>query len=280
MGRGDGGRGQRRRRRRRRRHRRLRPPGLDARLQPERPRALPRDGDDRRLRGPPAAGPDRAGALGLGGAEQDPGLPRRLRLLRARPHHAPTRARRPAAILADVMREKALATASGPTHRLWEVKFGTHPSPRRRAGKPSARARRSRGRSRRSGPARWTSCCQDGVAARLTWADAAQRPGLVQARLGRRRPGARPAGQREQRARRTWEAPDGTIVPLDGFLDPYFQEVYLEAESLPLFARLVKELSADSVDDYVDSSSTRSGSTPSRSRTTARPRAGCTTSSG
>ena len=50
----------------------------------------------------------------------------------------------------------------------------------------------------------------------------------------------------------TWEAPDGTITPLDGFLDPYFQEVYLEADSIPLFQRLVKELSADSVDDYVD----------------------------
>jgi hypothetical protein len=50
----------------------------------------------------------------------------------------------------------------------------------------------------------------------------------------------------------TWEAPDGTITPLDGFLDPYFQEVYLESESIPLFSRLVKELSADSVDDYVE----------------------------
>src|SRR5687767_14132770 len=29
------------------------------------------------------------------------------------------------AILADVIREKALATMAGPTHRLWEVKFGT-----------------------------------------------------------------------------------------------------------------------------------------------------------
>jgi hypothetical protein len=50
----------------------------------------------------------------------------------------------------------------------------------------------------------------------------------------------------------TWEAPEGKIVPLDGFLDPYFQEVYLESESIPLFSRLVKELSADSVDDYVE----------------------------
>ena len=50
----------------------------------------------------------------------------------------------------------------------------------------------------------------------------------------------------------TWEAPDGTIVPLDGFLDPYYQEVYLESDSIPLFSKLVKEMSADSVDDYVE----------------------------
>ena len=50
----------------------------------------------------------------------------------------------------------------------------------------------------------------------------------------------------------TWEAPDGKIVPLDGFLDPYFQEVYLDADSIPLFSRLVKELGADAVDDYVE----------------------------
>jgi hypothetical protein len=49
----------------------------------------------------------------------------------------------------------------------------------------------------------------------------------------------------------TWEAPDGTIVPLDGFLDPYFQEVYLDTDALPLFEKIIKELSSDSVDQYV-----------------------------
>ena len=49
----------------------------------------------------------------------------------------------------------------------------------------------------------------------------------------------------------TWEAPDGTIVPLDGFLDPYFQEVYIDTDARPLFDRLIKDLSTDAVDDYV-----------------------------
>ena len=49
----------------------------------------------------------------------------------------------------------------------------------------------------------------------------------------------------------TWEAPDGAIIPLDGYLDPYYQEVYLDAESIPLFTKLVKHLSPDALQDYV-----------------------------
>jgi len=50
----------------------------------------------------------------------------------------------------------------------------------------------------------------------------------------------------------TWESPDGTITPLDGYLDPYFQEVYLEAESVPIFSKLSQHVSADAMDHYVE----------------------------
>jgi hypothetical protein len=50
----------------------------------------------------------------------------------------------------------------------------------------------------------------------------------------------------------TWEAPDGSIVPLDGYLDPYFQEVYLEAESIPLFTKLAAHVSDDALAEYVE----------------------------
>jgi hypothetical protein len=49
----------------------------------------------------------------------------------------------------------------------------------------------------------------------------------------------------------TWEAPDGSITPLDGFLDPYFQEVYLDAASVPLFSKLAQHVSSDALDNYV-----------------------------
>jgi hypothetical protein len=50
----------------------------------------------------------------------------------------------------------------------------------------------------------------------------------------------------------TWEAPDGSITPLDGYLDSFFQEVYLEADSIPIFSKLVKHVSGDVLDDYVN----------------------------
>ena len=50
----------------------------------------------------------------------------------------------------------------------------------------------------------------------------------------------------------TWEAPDGTITPLDGFLDPYFQEIYLDSESIPIFSKLSQHVSANALDQYVE----------------------------
>jgi hypothetical protein len=47
----------------------------------------------------------------------------------------------------------------------------------------------------------------------------------------------------------TWEAPDGSITPLDGYLDPYFQEIYLEAESIPIFSKLAQHVSAYALDE-------------------------------
>ncbi|MFX1297510.1 MAG: hypothetical protein ACFFD2_21995 [Promethearchaeota archaeon] len=49
----------------------------------------------------------------------------------------------------------------------------------------------------------------------------------------------------------TWEAPDGSLTPLDGYLDPYFQEIYLEARSIPLFSKIKDHLTPDKLDDYL-----------------------------
>ncbi len=156
------------------------------------------------------------------------------------------------AILADLMREKALATMVGPTHRLWEVKFGSHPVAATKGGSPVGAG----------SPMSWTAeevkagqmevTLADGALRVYTWEDASHEPGWCKLDWVIADKTRGQLANASNVLDPTWEAPDGTIVPLDGFLDPYFQEVYLESESIPLFSKLVKELSADSVDDYVE----------------------------
>jgi hypothetical protein len=154
-------------------------------------------------------------------------------------------------ILADLIREKALQTRAGPTYRLTEVKFGSFPAGMER-----------RGASVRAGsPMSWTAdeiaagrmaVVRDGRPATVTWPDAAADPGWCKLDWIVSDPARGALAYASNVLDVTWEAPDGAIVALDGFIDPYFQEVYLESGSLPLFRRLVEELSSDAVDDYVD----------------------------
>jgi hypothetical protein len=156
------------------------------------------------------------------------------------------------AILADLIREKALATAIGPTHRLWEVKFGSHPVAATKGGSPVAAG----------SPMSWTLeevkagqmevTRADGSLRVYTWQEASHDPGWCKLDWVIADKTRGQLANASNVLDPTWEAPDGAIVPLDGFLDPYFQEVYLESDSIPLFSKLVKELSADSVDDYVE----------------------------
>jgi hypothetical protein len=163
---------------------------------------------------------------------------------------APTRADA-CAILADVIRDKALATRVGPTHRLWEVKFGSWPWDAERDGRPV----------KRGGPISWSAdevtagridVIRDDRPTTITWAEASVDPGWCKLDWIVADAERHALANASNMLDVTWEAPDGTIVALDGAVDPYFQEVYLEAESLPLFNRLVEELAADAVDDYVD----------------------------
>jgi hypothetical protein len=154
-------------------------------------------------------------------------------------------------ILAEVIREKALATMRGPTHRLMEVKFGTWDADVELRDKPV----------QTGSPISWTPTevqggqlvarAADGSTRTITWAEASVNPGwckidwiVADAERGQ-------LANASNVLDVTWEAPDGTIVALDGFLDPYFQEVYLETDTLPLFAKLIKQLSTDAVAEYV-----------------------------
>jgi hypothetical protein len=85
----------------------------------------------------------------------------------------------------------------------------------------------------------------------VTWEDASAEPGWCKLDWIVADPERRALANASNMLDVTWEAPDGTITPLDGFVDPYFQEVYLEPESLPLFQKLIGELGTDSVETYV-----------------------------
>jgi hypothetical protein len=154
-------------------------------------------------------------------------------------------------ILGELIREKAMATMSGSTHRLSEVKLGTWDADVTKDGKTE----------RAGSPISWTPrevesgemnvVAADGSARTVTWAEAAQNPGWCKLDWV---VADRERGQLANASNvldPTWQGPDGTIVPLDGFLDPYFQEVYIDTDSRPLFDRLIKDLSTDSVDEYV-----------------------------
>jgi hypothetical protein len=154
-------------------------------------------------------------------------------------------------ILGEIIRDKALSTLSGTTHRLWEVKLGTWEEAVVKDGKEL----------RAGSPISWTPSevaagemvvtTPGGDVRTVKWENAAQKPGWckldwVVADASR--------GQLANASNvldPTWEDPDGRIVPLDGFLDPYFQEVYLDKDSKPLFDRIVRDMSTDVVDEYV-----------------------------
>ncbi len=154
-------------------------------------------------------------------------------------------------VLGDVIREKVHDSATGPGFQLIEARFGTFTHRVVRSGKVI-----EPGSSITWSPAEvqdghfivlspegepmtidWNYACQDPGWCKLDWV-------LVD-----------PAHPRVVKASNmfdaTWEDVDGTIRPLDGFIDPYYQEVYLDAESIPLFSKISQQMDPDALRKYV-----------------------------
>ncbi len=154
-------------------------------------------------------------------------------------------------ILADLMREKARSTAKGDTYQLIEVKFGSYPFDIVKGGRTM-----TGGSPIAWGPAEIEAgeiegFTADGERAVVRWQEVAANPGWCKLDWVIADPDRRRVANASNMLDVTWEAPDGTITPLDSYLDPYFQEVYLDATSVPIFAKLAKHVSADALDDYV-----------------------------
>lgn len=156
-------------------------------------------------------------------------------------------------ILGELIRDKALSTFKSETYKLMEVRMGSYPFDLYRGmklmpkGSPISWApediqagviRGTLPGSEKPVEIAWQTAAQDPGWCKLDWVVAdVHRKQLVNA---------------SNMLDATWEAPDGSITPLDGYLDSFFQEVYLEAESIPIFSKLVKHVSGDALDHYVE----------------------------
>jgi hypothetical protein len=164
---------------------------------------------------------------------------------------APTR-EEACAILSRVMREKVLATEKGPTYQFIEAKYGSYPFDCERSGK-----------NRQVGtPISWTLdeiksgqisvVRADGKPDVIRWDDLVNEPGWCKLDWVVADKNRNTLANASNVLDVTWEAPDGTLHPLDGYLDAYFQEVYLDAESIPIFSKVAKQVTANALDDYVE----------------------------
>ncbi len=154
-------------------------------------------------------------------------------------------------ILARIMREKVMSTEKGPTYQLIEVKFGSYPQDVVKGGV-----------SKKAGtPIAWTAAevlagrfeafTPEGNPVTIRWDEVGAEPGWCKLDWIIADPVRGTLANASNMLDVTWEGPDGSITPLDGYLDPYFQEVYLEAESVPIFSKLAQHVSANAMDDYV-----------------------------
>ena len=154
-------------------------------------------------------------------------------------------------ILGETMRDKALAKRKSQNYELVEVKWGTwqqdviHRGLEVSAGSPISWS------AAEVEAGHFEVLSAKGETMVIDWSYGEQAPGwckldwvIVEPEEGR-------VLHASNMLDATWETPEGDIVPLDGYLDPYFQEVYLDAESIPLFTKVVRHLSVNALREYV-----------------------------
>ena len=165
--------------------------------------------------------------------------------------HAPTHDEA-CRILAKIMREKVLATASGPSQRFMQARLGSYPTDVVRGDETVGAGSSIVWTLEEVREGKITGSLPGGSPWEYSWDEAAMRPGWCKLDWVVADPIRRTLANASNMLDATWEAPDGTITPLDEYLDTYFQEVYLDADSLPVFAKLARHVLPDAVDDYAE----------------------------
>lgn len=154
-------------------------------------------------------------------------------------------------ILGDVIRQKALQASLGPGYLLTEIRYGSFRQRLIRGEKTL-----EPGASITWSPAEvedghFEVLTPEGEAMTIHWEYACQEPGWCKLDWVLVDPAYPRVVKASNMLDATWEAPDGTITPLDGFIDPYYQEVYLDAASIPLFSKISRQMDPDALRNYV-----------------------------
>ena len=154
-------------------------------------------------------------------------------------------------ILSKIMREKVMGTEKGSTYQLIEVKYGSYRYDTVKAGELKKAGTPISWMAAEVRAGQFDAFKPDGTPTLICWEDVAGEPGWCKLDWIIADPVRGSLANASNMLDVTWEAPDGSITPLDGYLDPYFQEVYLEAESIPIFSKLAQHVSANAIDEYV-----------------------------
>lgn len=154
-------------------------------------------------------------------------------------------------ILADLMRAKGLDTRNGPNYHLLAVKFGTHTQNATRNGKALKKGSSMTWYPSDLEAGAFEIELADGGKQTIQWADGMVEPGWTKFDWIVADTARGALANASNLLDVTWEAPDGKITPLDSAVDPYFQEIYLDPTSVPVFSKIVREVSEDALQKYV-----------------------------
>ena len=156
------------------------------------------------------------------------------------------------AIFANLLREKVKDSAKGPNYLMMEVKFGSYPKDVIHNGKSKSKDSPISWSAEEIIDGEFDALLPSGKTTTIQLEDIQHDPGWCKLDWVVSDSVRGELVNASNMLDITWEAPDGSITPLDGYLDPYFQEVYIEAESVPIFSKLAQHVSANALDDYVE----------------------------
>ena len=155
-------------------------------------------------------------------------------------------------ILSEIIRDKALEFASGPGYQCTQVRFGSYPVEMVRNSRSYAPGDSIEWDINQIQKGQIDGTTPQGEPLSVTWQEAAKDPGWVKLDWVVADMVRSELVNASNMLDVTWEDLDGNITPLDGFLDPYFQEIYLDGDSIPIFSKLAQHVSANALDEYIN----------------------------